>query len=436
MAVATDSRSLLEQVKSTRLAARWLAKMSTEAKNQALELVAQALEQNAEQILTANQADLAAAKEAQIAQPLIDRLKLSPAKLADMIAGVRDVAKLSDPVGQQQIHRELDQGLVLRRVSCPLGVVGIIFESRPDAVTQITALALKSGNGLILKGGSEAVRSCTALVQVIQQALVTSAIAPDIVQLLTTRNEIKEILTMDQQIDLIIPRGSNQFVRYIQGNTKIPVLGHADGICHLFVDASAEIEKTIAIAIDAKAGYPAACNAIETLLVHKDIAVAFLPQMVAAFKQAGVEVRGCNRTIDCVPNMGLIKATDADWDTEYSDLIISVRIVDSLLGAIDHINQYGSHHTEAIATTDPGNAQTFMSDVDAAGVYHNCSTRFADGFRYGFGAEVGISTAKMPPRGPVGLEGLITYKYQLVGDGHVVATYAGDRAKPFTHKDL
>jgi glutamate-5-semialdehyde dehydrogenase len=436
MVAATESRSLLAQVQATKLSSRWLAKMSTDVKNQALELIAQELEQNAEEILAANQADLEAAQAAQIAQPLIDRLKLTPAKLNSMIAGVRDVAKLTDPVGQQQIHRELDQGLVLKRVSCPLGVVGIIFESRPDAVTQISALAIKSGNGLILKGGSEAVRSCTALVKVIQQALVKSAIAPDIVQLLTTRSEIQEILKMDQEIDLIIPRGSNQFVRYIQSNTKIPVLGHADGVCHLFVDASAEFEKTIEIAIDAKAGYPAACNAIETLLVHKDIAAQFLPQMVAAFHQAGIEVRGCNGTIACVPNMSIIPATEADWTTEYSDLIISIKVVDSLIAAIDHINQYGSRHTEAIATENANNAQTFMSDVDAAGVYHNCSTRFADGFRYGFGAEVGISTAKMPPRGPVGLEGLVTYKYQLVGDGHVVATYSGNDAKPFTHRDL
>jgi glutamate-5-semialdehyde dehydrogenase len=378
-----------------------------------------------------------AAETAQLAKPLIGRLKLDQTKLAGMVAGVRDVAKLSDPVGVRQIHRELDQGLILERLSCPLGVVGIIFEARPDAVTQISSLAIKTGNGLILKGGSEATRSSEAIVSVIQTALAkTGTISSDVIQLLTTRDEINAILQMEREIDLIIPRGSNHLVRYIQSNTRIPVLGHADGICHVYVDRNADMAKAVAIAVDAKVQYPSGCNAIETLLVHQDIAKAFLPQVVTALQAQSVEIRACDRTLDLLPGLQLTSATEEDWSTEYCDLILSVRVVDDLEDAIAHINTYGSRHTEAIVTEDAIAAQTFMSDVDAAGVYHNCSTRFADGFRYGFGAEVGISTQKMPPRGPVGLEGLVTYKYQLIGNGHIVATYAGENAKPFSHRDI
>lgn len=432
-----QTRSLLESVQATRKAARSLAKLDAKAKNDALEAIASALEAHADQILAANYQDVQAAETAQLAKPLIGRLKLDPTKLAGMVAGVRDVAKLSDPVGVRQIHRELDRGLVLERLSCPLGVVGIIFEARPDAVTQISSLAIKTGNGLILKGGSEATRSSEAIVSVIQTALAkTGTISPDVIQLLTTRDEIAAILQMEREIDLIIPRGSNQLVRYIQSNTRIPVLGHADGICHVYADRNANIEQAVAIAVDAKVQYPSGCNAMETLLVHQDIAKAFLPQVVTALQSQGVEIRACDRTLDLLPETQLRPAIEADWSTEYCDLVLSVRVVDDLEDAIAHINTYGSRHTEAIVTEDAIAAQTFMSDVDAAGVYHNCSTRFADGFRYGFGAEVGISTQKMPPRGPVGLEGLVTYKYQLIGNGHIVATYAGENAKPFSHRDI
>lgn len=434
---APQTRSLLESVQATRNAARALAKLDAEAKNAALEAIAIALEDGAEDIWAANHKDVRAAEAAQLPKPLIGRLKLDRAKLAGMVAGVRDVAKLVDPVGIRQIHRELDDGLVLERLSCPLGVVGIIFEARPDAVTQISALAIKSGNGIILKGGSEATRSSEAIVNVIYQALAKlGTIATDVVQLVTTRDEINAILGMEKEIDLIIPRGSNQLVRYIQNNTRIPVLGHADGICHAYVDRDADLEQAIAIAVDSKVQYPSACNAIETLLVHQDIATVFLPRLVAAMHSQGVEIRACDRTRALLSGMSPIPATEADWATEYCDLILSIRVVDSLKDAIQHINTYGSRHTETIVTQDAIAAQTFMGDVDAAGVFHNCSTRFADGFRYGFGAEVGISTQKMPPRGPVGLEGLITYKYQLVGHGHIVATYAGENAKPFRHRDI
>ena len=432
------SKDLAESIQRTRTAAIALAKLPADSKNAALEAIAVALEQQGELILAANQKDVIAANAAQLQSALISRLKLDPNKLKSMIAGVRDVIRLADPIGDRQIHRELDTGLVLERFSCPLGVIGVIFEARPDAVTQIAALGIKSGNGVILKGGSEAVNSCEAITAVMRDALEklyaeTQGVSPHVVQLLTTRAETLALLKMDKLIDLIIPRGSNQFVRYIQDNTNIPVLGHADGICHLYVDAAADVHKAVAIAVDSKTQYPAACNAIETLLVHQAIASEFLPLAQAAFQANGVNLLGCERTQQII---NVTAATESDWSTEYSDLILAIKIVDSLEAAIAHITTYGSKHTEAIVTEDQAIADIFTSDVDAAGVYHNCSTRFADGFRYGFGAEVGISTNKMPPRGPVGLEGLVTYKYRLVGDGHIVGDYAGANAKAFTHRDL
>ena len=432
------SKDLTESIQRTRTAAIALAKLPADSKNAALEAIALALEQQGELILAANQKDVIAANAAQLPSALISRLKLDPNKLKSMIAGVRDVIRLADPIGDRQIHRELDTGLVLERFSCPLGVIGVIFEARPDAVTQIAALGIKSGNGVILKGGSEAVNSCEAIAAVMRDALEkiyaeTQGVSPNAVQLLTTRAETLALLKMDKLIDLIIPRGSNQFVRYIQDNTNIPVLGHADGICHLYVDAAADVHKAVAIAVDSKTQYPAACNAIETLLVHQAIASEFLPLAQAAFQANGVNLLGCERTQQII---NVTAATESDWSTEYSDLILAIKIVDSLEAAIAHITTYGSKHTEAIVTEDQAIADIFTSDVDAAGVYHNCSTRFADGFRYGFGAEVGISTNKMPPRGPVGLEGLVTYKYRLVGDGHIVGDYAGANAKAFSHRDL
>ena len=417
----------------TRHAARQLAMMPSDAKNQALEAIAQALDHHAAEIVAANEADLKTALEDGLAKPLYGRLKLDSTKLQGAIAGVRDVAKLADPTGHIQIHRELDDGLVLKRITCPLGVLGVIFESRPDAVMQIASLAIKSGNGVILKGGKEAVRSCTAIVKAIHAGLATTNIDPDVVQLLTTREETVALLQLEDYVDLIIPRGSNSFVRFVQDNTRIPVLGHADGICHLYVDTEADVAKAVEIAVDAKVSYPSACNAIETLLVHEAIAPEFLPQLSTAMTEQQVELRGDDRTQGYLM---IPAATEEDWSTEYSDLILAVKVVTSLEEAIAHINTYGSHHTDAIATENNATATLFMAQVDAAGVYHNCSTRFADGFRYGFGAEVGISTQHLPPRGPVGLEGLVTYKYQVVGDGHVSATYSGANAKPFTHRDV
>jgi glutamate-5-semialdehyde dehydrogenase len=427
------SLPLIAIAQQTRQAARQLAVLSTEAKNQAIEAIVQALELATPEILAANAADCQAAATAGIPKPLYNRLKLDEAKLKAAIAGVRDVGKLSDPVGVMQIHRQLDDGLVLKRITCPLGVLGVIFEARPDAAIQISALAIKSGNGVILKGGQEAIRSCEAIVRAIHQGLAKTAVDPSVVQLLTTREETLALLQLDQYVDLIIPRGSNSFVRFVQDNTRIPVLGHAEGICHLYVDKAADIATAVEIAVDAKTHYPAACNAIETLLVHQSIASAFLPPVAHALQERNVELRGDEQTRAI---LDIAAATETDWATEYSDLILSIKIVDSLEEAIAHINSYGSRHTDAIATEDPDAAATFLAQVDAAGVYHNCSTRFADGFRYGFGAEVGISTQKMPPRGPVGLEGLVTYKYQITGKGHIAATYTGGNAKSFNHKDL
>jgi glutamate-5-semialdehyde dehydrogenase len=433
IASLADHVDLATLAQQTREAARQLGTQPTAVRNQAIAAIADALVTNTAAILAANAADCAAAQAEGIAPALYGRLKLTEAKLAEAIAGVRDVGKLPDPIGQVQIHRELAAGLVMKRVTCPLGVLGVIFEARPDAVMQISSLAIKSGNGVILKGGKEAVQSCTAIVQAIHQGLTQTEIDPAVVRLLTTRSETLGLLKLEQSVDLIIPRGSNAFVRFVQDNTRIPVLGHAEGICHLYVDRQADLVQAVAIAVDAKTQYPSACNAIETLLVHQAIAAEFLPLVAAALQAQQVVLRGDDRVRGVID---IAAATAEDWATEYSDLMLAIKVVYGVEDAIAHINTYGSRHTEAIVTEDADTAAKFIAQVDAAGVYQNCSTRFADGFRYGFGAEVGISTQKMPPRGPVGLEGLVTYKYQMVGDGHVAAMFSGPGSQEFTHRDL
>lgn len=427
------SESLLEIAQKTRQAARELAVLSGVDRNQAIAAIAEALESAIPEILAANELDCQTAQSVNISKPLYDRLKLSESKLKATIAGVLDVQKLADPIGEVSINRELDKGLELKRISCPLGVLGVIFEARPEALIQITSLAIKSGNGVILKGGKEAIHSCQVLTKVIKRGLEKTKVNINAIQLLTTREEIKELLKLEKYVDLIIPRGSNEFVRYIQQNTQISVLGHADGICHLYLDESADFEKAIQITIDSKTQYPAACNAIETLLIHEKIAEQLLPKLVDALISKQVILKGDEKTQSII---SVLAATETDWQTEYSDLILSIKVVNDLEEAIAHIQTYGSKHTEGIVTENPETAAIFCNQVDAAGVFQNCSTRFADGFRYGFGAEVGISTQKMPPRGPVGLEGLVTYKYQLIGHGHLVETYSGSDAKPFTHQDL
>ena len=408
-----------------------LGRCSDQERRQAVLAMADALEAEASAIVAANAADLEAAAAADLAPSLVARLKLDANKLAGAIEGVRQVAQLPDPVGVRQMHRELDSGLVLERLSVPLGVLGVIFEARPDAVMQIASLAIRSGNGAILKGGREANRSCTAILSALRSGLAASAVSPQALELLTSREESLALLKLDGLVDLIIPRGSNELVRFIQDNTRIPVLGHADGVCHLYVDQEVDVPQAIRIALDAKTQYPAACNAIETLLIHRSSAATFLEQALPAFAEAGVELRG-----DAASQaLGVSTAAEeSDWRTEYSDLILSVRVVDDLQQALDHIARHGSRHTECICTTNGATAETFLRSVDSAGVYHNCSTRFADGFRYGFGAEVGISTQTLPPRGPVGLEGLVTYRYLLRGDGHIAADYASG-ARSFSHRD-
>ena len=409
-----------------------LGRLGNQQRREAVLAMAAALETDAAQIVAANQADLQAAAADGLSSALVARLKLDAAKLEGAIAGVRQVADLPDPVGVRQLHRELDDGLVLERFSVPLGVLGVIFEARPDAVMQIASLAIRSGNGAILKGGREASRSCAAILEALQKGLAASAVSPQALDLLTSREESLALLKLDGLVDLIIPRGSNELVRFIQDNTRIPVLGHADGVCHLYVDREVDLAQAVRIALDAKTQYPAACNAIETLLLHEQTAADFLKQALPVFQAAGVRLRG-----DAASQaLGVAEAADeADWRTEFSDLVLSVRVVPDLSGALEHIRRYGSRHTDAICTTNGDTAETFLRSVDSAGVYLNCSTRFADGFRYGFGAEVGISTQTLPPRGPVGLEGLVTYRYQLRGDGHIAADYASG-VRAFTHRDL
>ncbi|MFZ9738659.1 MAG: glutamate-5-semialdehyde dehydrogenase [Prochlorotrichaceae cyanobacterium] len=430
----TASPALITIAQQTQTAAHAAALLSSAARNEAIEAIAQALEQSTEAIFAANIQDCKAALGNGISPALYSRLKLGESKLRSAIEGVRSVAELPDPLGQLQLHRELDDGLILRRVTCPVGVLGVIFEARPDAVMQIASLAIKSGNGAILKGGKEAIHTCQGIVAAIHQALANTAVSPQVIQLLTTRAETVELLQLKEYVNLIIPRGSNAFVQFVQQNTEIPVLGHADGICHVYLDRTADLDKAIQIAVDAKTQYPAGCNSMETLLVHSDLLESHLSAVLDALRGQSVVLKGDDRVQACARDVK--PALEADWSTEYSDLVLSIRVVDSLEAAIDHINTYGSHHTDAIVTEDQTAAAQFLAQVNSAGVYHNCSTRFADGFRYGFGAEVGISTQMLPPRGPVGLEGLVTYKYQLVGNGHIAGTYSGDGAKAFTHRDL
>ena len=429
--VPEPSAALLQRAAAVRRAAVDLGQTDDGQRALALQAMADALTERAATILAANREDLERSAAEGLAPALMARLKLDDTKLAAAIDGVRKVASLSDPLGCRQLHRELDQGLVLERVSVPLGVVGVIFEARPDAVMQIASLAIRSGNGALLKGGSEARCTNEAVMDALQAGLAASPVSADALALLTTRQESLALLRLDGLVDLIIPRGSNELVRFIQDNTRIPVLGHADGVCHLYVDAAADIDQAVRVSVDSKSQYPAACNAIETLLVHRAIAQPFLAAALPAFAAAGVQLRGDAESMA----LGVAEAaTEEDWSTEYLDLILAVKLVDGLEEAIDHIRSYGSRHTEVILTEDAQAADRFLAAVDSAGVYHNCSSRFADGFRYGFGAEVGISTQTLPPRGPVGLEGLVTYRYRLRGEGHVAADYASG-SRVFTHID-
>ena len=371
------------------------------------------------------------------------RLLFNEAKLSDVCKGIDQLISLPDPIGRSLLRRELDTDLVLERVSVPIGVIGVIFEARPDAMVQISTLCLKSGNCAILKGGKETARTNRVLFSIIHDAAVSAGLPASCLLQAELHNEIDELLQCEKDVDLLIPRGSNQFVQYIMNNTKIPVMGHADGICHIYVDKDVDETMAINVIVDAKTQYTAACNAVETILVHRDIAPVFLPKLAMALNRAGVKLRGTQeaenliaRNSDTASLASIIDIMgEEDFRTEYLDLIISLKVVADVEEAIEHINRFGSHHTDSILTRDDAAAGRFLQMVDSAGVYRNCSTRFADGFRYGFGAEVGISTSKLHARGPVGLEGLVTYKYLLCGNGQIVGDYASGRSS-FHFKDL
>lgn len=418
---------------SAKKASARLSAVSAEKKNSTLKSIAQALQQNAAKIIEANKQDMDKAANENTPSALLKRLKFDENKINDVCSGIENLINLDDPTGKTLYAIQMDKGLDLYKVSCPIGVIGVIFESRPDALVQISTLCLKSGNAVLLKGGIEAANTNQILYDTIYDASIKAGLPENWIQLLQTRSDVEAMLGLDKCIDLLIPRGSNQFVRYIMDNTNIPVMGHADGICHVYVDNQADIDMAVKITVDAKTQYVAVCNAAETLLVHKDIAEKFLPAVKTALETKGVELRGCEKTrkiIDIKP------AEEKDWSTEYLAEILSIKTVDSIDEAIDHINTYGSHHTDTIVTQSKTIAAEFMALVDSANVFLNVSTRFSDGYRYGLGAEVGISTNKIHARGPVGLEGLVIYKWKLLGSGQIVADYTGPDAKPFTHKKI
>ena len=437
---STTIRESLERGKS---AAADLAASDVSIRDSALIEMASLIEKSSTSILEANRKDLEKAESllasGELSEALVSRLKLSESKIKDIASGIRQVANLDNPVGKISMATELDSGLDLYRVSTPLGVIAVIFESRPDALPQIASLAIKSANVAILKGGKEAENTLTAIFECLQQALVTAGLSRDSLLLLNTREDVKAILEADDLVDLVIPRGSSELVRHIQSNTRIPVLGHAEGICHLYVHDDADPEMAIKLSVDAKTQYPSACNATETILIHEDIVDVVLSSLVRKMKDKQVELRleeSLFESLNEEERSEIRKAADSDWSEEYCDLILSVKAVDSLESAISHINRYGSGHTDCIVTRSRATYDKFFKMVDSAGVFWNASTRFADGFRYGFGAEVGIATGKLHPRGPVGLEGLVTYKYRLEGNGQVVEDYAGPDARAFTHRPL
>ncbi len=418
--------------KAAKTAAIQLAASGTDLKNKALQAIADEMWAYKEIILEANEKDLAFSRKNNLAQPLLKRLKFDEKKFAETVSGIESLIGLPDPVGVTLSARELDEGLELYQITCPIGVIGVIFESRPDALVQISTLCLKSGNGVLLKGGSEAAHTNRALADVIVAASESAGIPVGWLQLLETREDVKKMLKMDESIDLLVPRGSNEFVKFIMDNSNIPVLGHADGICHVYVDKDADLTMASNIVVDAKCQYVAVCNAAETLLVHEAVAREFLPMVQKALSPYQVELRGCLKTGAIIK---VKPATEEDWRTEYLDTILSVKVVTSTDEAIEHINTYGSGHTDAIVTANQNTANRFMTMLDSGNVLWNCSTRFSDGYRYGLGAEVGVSTSKIHARGPVGLEGLVIYKWQLRGSGQIVADYAEGRRK-FTHRPL
>ncbi|MBR1851880.1 MAG: glutamate-5-semialdehyde dehydrogenase [Lachnospiraceae bacterium] len=463
-----DVRAQAHQMKMT---APHMAAMTLAQRNAALQKIIEALTEKQEEIFRENVADVEAAEKSGVAQAVIKRLRFNEGKLKDAISGIRQMIDLPDPVGKVTLNRELDEGLVLQRVTVPIGVIGVIFEARPDALIQISALCIKSGNCAILKGGKETARTNKLLFEVIHEAVIEAGLPEGCLLQVELHNEIDELLQCQGDVDLLIPRGSNSFVQYIMDHTNIPVMGHSSGVCHIYVDDKADEAKIVPIVVDAKTQYPAACNTVETLLVNRKIAGKVLPVLQEALNRARVKIRGTKEVVTLLQGLEVADSAgqasnvagkitdgagqivdvagkaadgkvavvelmeDAEFGTEYSDLVISVKLVEDVREAVEHINQFGSHHTDCIITEADDAAEYFMQMVDSAGVYRNCSTRFADGFRYGFGAEVGISTGKLHARGPVGLEGLVTYKYRLNGEGQIVGDYAEGR-REFHHRDL
>ena len=437
------SSAIHKQVKQAREAFLVLANLENLHKNNVLHELAQALRENSAEILAENDRDMAEAQKmlecGELSASACNRVLLNEEKIEQMAQNCESVAALPDPAGKIIQATRLDEGLDLYRVSCPIGVILVIFESRPDVVIQISALALKSGNAVILKGGKEAQNSNRILAKLIRNTLAKNDTVPEnAVSLVESRDEVSQLVKMSSELDLIIPRGSNELVRNIQKNTQVPVLGHADGLCHVYLDQAADEKKSIEVALDAKLDYPAVCNAVETLLVHQKYPVEWLVEILRKMQEAGVELRVCQQTqkrLEKFTELKLKNAVEEDWTTEYIDLIISVKSVKSAEEAVSHINHFGSRHTDTIVTENSELAEWFMNTVDAAGVFWNASTRFADGFRYGFGAEVGVSTGKTHSRGPVGLEGLVIYKYKLYGNGQGAGQY-GQGKREFLHEEI
>lgn len=432
--------NIREIVRNMKLDAPILAASANEERNNALLRAAEAIEARQEEIFAANAEDVAAAQEGGVSPQIIKRLKFDEGKMRSVIDGIHQLTELPDPIGKVSLKRELDEALILERVTCPIGVIGVIFEARPDALVQISALCMKSGNCAILKGGKETARTNRVLYEVIHDSFVRAGMPEDCLRLAETHNEIDELLECYGDVDLLIPRGSNAFVRYIMDHTKIPVMGHADGVCHIYVDRDYDMQLALDVIKDAKIQYPVACNAAEMILVNREAAPAFLPALREAMDSCGVKMRFTEEAASLLKGQADVREdvsflTEEDYHREYGDLILSVCLTENVRTAAAHINKYGSHHTDCIITEDDDAAAAFMQLVDSAGVYRNVSTRFADGFRYGFGAEVGISTSKLHARGPVGLEGLVTYKYLLTGAGQTVGEYASGR-KSFHHRDL
>ena len=428
-----DHGTLAEDVARLKKSFRTLSTSPAAMRNNLLLCIAQGLEADKASLFEANRADMASAQAAGEKTPLLKRLKFDEDKLSGVCEGLRQISRLDDPINAVLQRRLLDDGFLLEQVTFPIGVIGMIFESRPDALVQIISLCLKSGNGIILKGGKEAVRTNRALVASIRRSCEGSPLGSDWLILLESHEDVNTMLSMDKDIDLLIPRGSNAFVRYVMDHTKIPVLGHADGICAMYIDKAADLDMAVKCAVDSKIQYPAACNALETLLVHADIAQALLPRLSEAMSANGVTLKGDDRTrryIACEA------ATEEDFHTEFLALTLAVKVVDSYDDAVEHIAAHSSHHTDCVITEDVHTARRFLRDVDSADVFWNCSTRFSDGFRFGLGAEVGISTGKIHARGPVGLAGLMSSKWLLRGHGETVAEYSGSDAKKYLHEEL